>query len=181
MAAESPSVSDAPPPDDHFAVLGLPRRHAVSRDAVEDAYVARARAWHPDRFVTDDRQARARALSWASAVNEAYRVVRDPVRRAEYLVRLAGIDLDSSEPVGGAPSPGQTFLVDMIERREALVQVRARGATAMQDHRADVEHEAEEALYAAVAALEAGDRDAAARRLVQRRYLARLLEEIDAA
>lgn len=166
-------------PVDCFARLGLPRRFALPREAIEQAYLERAQAMHPDRFAGATAAEQRAAMEASAAVNEAYRVVRDAVRRAEHLCALAGVDVGSSDPNQGAPAMGQAFLVEMIERREALEDARARGAAALEALRQGVEDELDAALEAAVRALEAEDPQDAARRLVARRYLQRLLDEID--
>jgi len=191
VAAESPSTSSpgagplAPfdPALDHFARLGLERAWALDRDALEDAYLARSRQVHPDRHATADAATRRAALEHSSAVNEAYATLRDPVRRAEYLVKLGGIDLDSSDPETGAPHPNQAFLIEMIERRDRLEEVAEAGDDALDELRDEVEDELDAVFSTAVAALAPAklDIEAAAAALVHRRYLQRFLDEIDAA
>jgi molecular chaperone HscB len=175
--------SAGPPPGslDHFERLGLPRRFGFEREAVEQAYLERAQAVHPDRFASASLSAQREAMEASAALNEAHRVIRHPVRRAEYLCKLAGIDLDSNDPGQGAPGMGQTFLIEMIERREALEDARAQGGAALEALRQGVEDELERALDKAVRALDADDPQDAARCLVERRYLQRLLDEIDGA
>ncbi|MCA9708841.1 MAG: Fe-S protein assembly co-chaperone HscB [Myxococcales bacterium] len=179
----SPSEGSAPgaegSPADHFERLGQPRRWGLDRDALEAAYLARAQQWHPDRFVDAPPGQQRQAMERSAALNEGYRVLRDPVRRAEYLCRLGGIDVDSSEPGTGAPPMEQAFLVEMIERREQVADARAEGDAALDQLRAAVEDELDEALDEAVAALEAGATPSAARALVRRRYLQRLVDEIE--
>lgn len=166
---------------DYFAVFGLPPRYAVDRDELEARYLERAQAVHPDRFAAEDSAKRREAMERSALVNEAYRVLRDPVRRAEYLVRLGGIDLDSSDPRGGAPGMDQAFLLEMIERRENLEAAREAGLAALDDLRDGVDDEAAGILEAAIAELGRGDVHRAARSLVVHRYLQRLLDEIEAA
>jgi molecular chaperone HscB len=167
------------PGHDHFARLGLERAHRMDRDAFEDAYRRRAAEVHPDRYVTEPASVQRLALEHSSALNEAYRVLRDPIRRAEYLVKLAGIDLDSSDPRSGAPSPGQSFLIEMIERRERLSEHAEAGR--LDEFRDSVADEREDALDGALDALERSDVASAASALVELRYLSRLIEEIDGA
>lgn len=114
----------------------------------------------------------------SAAINVAYRVLRDPVARAEYLVGLAGIDLDSSDRVGGAPHPDQGFLIEMIERREQLDALA--DADELASLREGVEVERDACFDAALGALAAGEFSQAALALVHRRYLQRFLDEIDA-
>ena len=182
MAAESPSASSALEPFDasldHFARLGFEPGWKVDRGALEDAYLERSKQVHPDRFVGADSGTRRSALEHSSALNEAYQVLRDGVRRAEYLVKLAGVDLDSSDRSSGAPHPSQAFLIEMIERRERLEEVRAAGEDALEELQEEVEEELESVLDEAVAALAKADTPAAASALVHRRYLQRFLDEI---
>lgn len=179
--SRSNAWEDIDPASDHFAVLGLPRQYRVARDELEQRYLERAQAVHPDRFAHADTAVQRAIMERSAAVNESYRVLRDPVRRAEYLVKLGGIDLDSSDPAHGAPAMGTDFLVDMIERRETLEAARASGASALASLCRRIEDEAEDVFERALADIEAGRTRAAARLLVERRYLQRLLDEIEGA
>jgi len=181
VAAENQSASDGPelepfdPSLDHFARLGLERGWKLDRDALERRYLERSRQIHPDRFVGADSGTRRAALEHSSAVNTAYRTLRDPVARAEYLVKLGGIDLDSSDPHTGAPRPEQSFLIEMIERREQLEDASPAKLDALRDA---IEAEIDEVFDRALAALGRGDVRAAAAALVHRRYLERFLNEV---
>jgi molecular chaperone HscB len=195
VAAESPSTSEPvsgpgqalEPFDsglDHFARLGLDRAWRLDRNALEDAYLARSRRYHPDRHAGGDSATRRSALEHSSAINEAYQVLRDRVRRAEYLVKLGGVDLDSSDPrppLMGAPHPEQSFLIEMIDRRDQLGEVDPANADERLDElQQEIEAELEDVFDDAVAALERGDTRAAATALVHRRYLQRFADEVSA-
>jgi molecular chaperone HscB len=162
---------------DHFATFGLPRAWELDRSDLERRYLELSRAVHPDRF--GDGPEKRMAMERAAAVNEGYRTLRDPVRRAEHLVQLGGIDLDSSDAEHGAPKMDAVFLADMIERREELEARRGRGPAALEELRERVQDEIDAEMQRALASLRVGDVAAAARRLVARRYLQRLLDEID--
>lgn len=178
-ASENPALQGLDPRADHFAVLGVPRRFQIDMASLEQRYLELASEVHPDRFAGADSGERRRAMERSSVVNEAYRTLRDPVKRAEYLCKLDGIDLDSSDPEHGAPQMGQEFLMDMIERRETLAERRAQGPAELDAYRNEVEDEMEEVFDAAVEQLAAGKTREAARTLVVRRYLQRLIDEID--
>ena len=157
---------------DYFALLGLAHRWQVDRSALERSYLERSRVTHPDAFVGKSAAAQRTALEASSRLNTAYSVLRDPVRRAEYLVKLGGVDLDSSDPVRGSPQPSQSFLIQMIELRERLAED---DTDAIRD---EIEARAEQAFDEAVAALERNDIPMAARELVARRYYQRFLDEV---
>ena len=164
---------------DHFARLGFEPTVDLRRDAVEDAYLERSQRYHPDRFVGRSDGERRLAMEHSSALNRARDVLRGRVSRAEYLVFLAGIDLSSSDPERGAPVMGQAFLIEMIERREALTDARERGEEALEALRDGVDDELAERLDEAEEALRTGDVQRASRALVVHKYLRRLLSEID--
>ncbi len=95
---------------DHYGVLGLARRYHLDVAAVEDAWRRRSRLVHPDRFAKHPAVERRMSLQWTAAVNEARRVLRDPLRRARFLVS------GKAEPEGkGGPSPDADFLELMFE------------------------------------------------------------------
>jgi molecular chaperone HscB len=178
-ATASQPSAEFDPAADYFTIFGLPVRFDVDRDDVETRYLALAQAVHPDRFVGADSGTRRQAMERATALNEGYKVLRDPVMRAEYLVKLGGIDLDSSDPKTGAPAMNQAFLMDMIERREQVAEARAAGPAALDELRDGVEDEIDELMESVEAQLRSGETATAARTLVVRRYLQRLIDEID--
>lgn len=164
--------------DDHFATLDLPRRVDLARDVIERRYLERSREVHPDRFAAAPLSEQRAAMEAASRVNAAYRALRDPVRRAEHLCKLGGVDLDLTGP-GGAPDPGQAFLIEMVELREDLEAASARGPAAVDALRERIEARARAAQDAAFAAIDRGSIAEAARSLVILRYLRRFVAEID--
>lgn len=105
------------PPDprrDHFATLGLPREFAIDVAALERRVVEFGKELHPDR-AGGDAAARTRAMLAAAQLNEAYSIVRDDYRRAEYLLKLEGgkdANADKSVPDG--------FLEKMLDERMEL-------------------------------------------------------------
>lgn len=106
---------------DPFATLGAPRRFDLDLAALEKTHRELSRALHPDKFAQTGASERRAALEKAADVNEAWRVVRDPIRRAEALFRLEGL------PVGetSEPKASPAFLMEVMEEREALAEARA--------------------------------------------------------
>ncbi len=85
------------PPPDHFAVFGLPQRLRISTEAVRDLYLDLSRRTHPDYFATADEAAREESLHRASTLNNAWKALRDPVRRAEYFLSLLAPHIESNK------------------------------------------------------------------------------------
>jgi molecular chaperone HscB len=109
-------------PETHFERLGLPVRFGVDPAEIERNYLARSRALHPDfHGQASDAEQRA-SLELTAALNEAYAVLRDPFRRAEYLLSLHG-GPSASEVKEMAPA----FLEEMLELRMEIEELRETG------------------------------------------------------
>lgn len=106
---------------DPFAVLGLPRAFDLDLRAAEKSHRELSRALHPDKYASAGASERREALSRAADVNEAWRIVRDPVRRAEALFQLAGVEVGENKE----PKPDAELLMEVLEKREALADAKA--------------------------------------------------------
>ncbi len=106
---------------DPFEILGLPRRFDVDLRTAEKAHRELSRALHPDKYASAGQSERRESLSKAADVNEAWRIVRDPVKRAEALFRLAGVAVGETNE----PKPDPELLMDVLEKREALADAKA--------------------------------------------------------
>jgi molecular chaperone HscB len=111
---------------DPFATLGIARAFDVDLAAIEKVHRDLSRALHPDRYVGAPPSERRAALAKAVEVNEAWRIVRDPIRRADALLALRGVDHGEGhgEGNGGARKADPAFLMDMLEQREALSEAK---------------------------------------------------------
>jgi molecular chaperone HscB len=101
---------------DHFARLGLPAALEIDAAALDSAYFARQRQWHPDRFVGKPPEERAKASVEAAGLNDAYRTLKDPLSRAVYLASLKGVEL----PGDGKTIDDPDLLMEAMEAREEL-------------------------------------------------------------
>lgn len=102
-----------------FALFGLPATFALDLKVLERAQRELGKTIHPDT-ATDPAERRVLAEK-STVANEAYRALRDPVTRAELLFQLAGVPTGD----GREPKPTPAFLMEMLEKREALAEARA--------------------------------------------------------
>ncbi len=75
---------------DHFQLFGLPRGYRLDLDDLRQKFLSISRNIHPDLFVSSSQEMQAVALRLSSQLNEAYETLRDPFRRAEYLLQTSG-------------------------------------------------------------------------------------------
>ena len=90
-------------------------------DTLDTAYRALQRRVHPDRYAAAGETERRLALQSAARVNEAYSALKDPVKRAQHLLSLHGIEA-LGETDTALPAD---FLQDQLARREALAEAEA--------------------------------------------------------
>ena len=79
---------------DYFALFGLPRHLHVDIADLEKRFYGQSRRLHPDRFAARPAAEQAEALERSSALNDAYRTLRDPIARTEYLLTLEGVQME---------------------------------------------------------------------------------------
>ena len=108
---------------DPFATLGLPRRFGLDLQAAEANHRSLSRTLHPDKHAAGGAAERRMALSRAIEVNEAWRALRDPIKRAETLLQLEGLGGEVGET--REPKPSGAFLMEVLEAREKLEEARA--------------------------------------------------------
>jgi len=168
-----------------FDILGIAPRFDLDLGAVEQRYRDLSRVLHPDKHVGSPAAERRMALGRAVEVNEAWRLVRDPIRRAEALLRRGGVEVRE----GTEPKASPEFLMDILEQREALA-----GAKTKRDRAAALQlgSEIRARETAALARLSAGlDRSSEAGKngadlaallplLGELRYYRRFLDELGA-
>lgn len=164
---------------DYFALFGLPRTFRLDSTALESVYRDLQSRVHPDRFAHLPEVQRRLSMQWATRVNEAYRTLRQPLARAQYLLQLNG--LDTGETSNTAMSP--EFLMEQMEWREAMAEARAAADSAaleqlhhrLRQHAREIHGEIENAIDAAHNYAVAAD---AVRRLM---FVEKLQHDIDQA
>jgi molecular chaperone HscB len=104
----------------HFDLFGLPQGFRIDMTELVNRYRELQKVVHPDRFAAADATSRRLSLQNATWVNEAFQTLRDPLRRAQYLLQLRGFGIE--EQAGTLNDP--EFLMRQMALREALESVR---------------------------------------------------------
>ncbi|HEX6268133.1 MAG TPA: Fe-S protein assembly co-chaperone HscB, partial [Burkholderiales bacterium] len=119
----------------HFELFGLSPAFRLDREALEKAYREIQSQVHPDRFAHAGDAERRASLQWTTRVNEAYRVLKDPVQRARHILELHGLDV-AFETDTRMPAD---FLGQQLELREELERaVGSKDAAALDRLRSDL-------------------------------------------
>jgi molecular chaperone HscB len=167
---------------DPFDTLGIEPRFDLDLKAVEARHRDLSKALHPDRYASAPAAERRMALSRAIEVNEAWRAVRDPIKRAEALFRKLGVPSGETTE----PNPSTDLLMEMMEAREELSDAaRAKNMAAVHNLSLKMSLREREVLAALGRGfVAAGSSVEAARKLIhylgELRYLRRFLDEVSA-
>ncbi|HEY5163750.1 MAG TPA: Fe-S protein assembly co-chaperone HscB [Terriglobales bacterium] len=81
-------------PTDFFSFFGVPRKLNIDLAALEREFYSLSRKLHPDLYARGDSREQHWSLEKSSQLNDAYRTLRDPISRTEYLLKLEGVDLE---------------------------------------------------------------------------------------
>ena len=101
---------------DDFELFGVPQRFAQDRAALEARWKELQREAHPDKFAAQGAAAQRVAMQWSVRINEAYKRLKDPLKRAAYLCELRGAHINAEN---NTAMPAD-FLVEQMEWRESL-------------------------------------------------------------
>ena len=83
-----------PAPVDYFTFFALPQKLNLDTALLERDFYALSRKLHPDINAKANRQEQDWSLEKTSQLNDAYRTLKDPISRTEYLLRLHGVQLE---------------------------------------------------------------------------------------
>lgn len=105
---------------DYFTCLGFPRRLMLDSKQLEAKFYEMSRTFHPDFYQTKSPAEQAISLGNAAVLNTAYRTLRDPIQRAEYLL---GLETGSVKDIRTSP-PADLF-EEILELQDTLEEYRS--------------------------------------------------------
>jgi molecular chaperone HscB len=105
---------------DYFALFELPKKLWIEMDGLEKKFLQLSWKLHPDNFVNATETERELSLKRSSELNDAYRVLRDPVARVEYLLGIEGLRKEGQHKQQAPPE----LLEEVFELNESLDELR---------------------------------------------------------
>src|SRR5262245_56051190 len=105
---------------DYFSCLGLPRRLTIDHRKLESKFYELSRVFHPDFYQNKSAAEQTISLGNSAMLNTAYRTLRDPIERAEYLL---GLEAGAVKEIRNSP-PADLF-EEILELQDTLNEYRA--------------------------------------------------------
>lgn len=103
----------------HFELFDLPVAFQIDQQQLAANYRRLQQAFHPDRFASAGDTEKARVMQKAAQINDAYQTLKSPLRRAEYLLELNGVELTGEQATLQDPE----FLMQQMAWRERLDEI----------------------------------------------------------
>ena len=107
---------------DYFTFLGLPRKLNLDAADLEQRFRTLSRQFHPDYFYNATPAERRASLERSSHLNDAYRTLKNPIARVEYLLGLEGLAAESGKEASRHVPPA--LLEEVFALNEELDEVR---------------------------------------------------------
>jgi molecular chaperone HscB len=127
---------------DFFSFFGLPRKLRIDIADLEQRYRALSRQFHPDYFYNASAAERRQSLERSSYLNDAYRTLKNPIARVEYLLKVEGAGSQQSaggsqqSAVGGQQAKVPASLLEEVfalnEELDEVRELKSAGAPAEQ-------------------------------------------------
>jgi molecular chaperone HscB len=105
---------------DYFSLMEMPRKLWINMEALEQKYLQLSWKLHPDKYVGATEAERELSLKHSSELNDAYRTLRDPIARVEYLLAIEGERKEGEKKQTAPPE----LLEEVFELNESLDELR---------------------------------------------------------
>ncbi|HWE51286.1 MAG TPA: Fe-S protein assembly co-chaperone HscB [Bryobacteraceae bacterium] len=102
--------------NDYFEFFSLPRDLNIDPADLEKRFHALSRKWHPDMFARKSPREKEESLEASAILNDAYRTLKDPISRAQYLLKQEGFEIGEQ----GSKDVPPELLEEVFELNEAL-------------------------------------------------------------
>lgn len=177
----------APKPD-YFRFFGLGKRLNVDLRDLQDRFYRLSRLLHPDRYTRSSDTERNFSLEATAILNDGYRTLRDPVMRAEYVLKEAGFDIGEQRTRDVPPE----LLEEVFELNMTLDELRSGDDDVLpqlrdsRDHFRELLEEVDQSMQSSFESYDIAPEDARQAVLAnlrailnRRRYIRNLISEVD--
>lgn len=113
-------IQQVPEASDYFAMFDLPRKLWIEMGGLEKKFLQLSWKLHPDNYVNATPEERDISLKRSSELNDAYRALREPVARVEYLLAIEGARVEGKNKQQAPPE----LLEEVFELNESLDELR---------------------------------------------------------
>lgn len=159
----------------HFELFGMAPSFEIDLVTLEAQWKSRVAQVHPDRYASAGPAEKRVAMQWSARLNEAYRILRDPLQRAKYLCEQAGQETGE----GAGHSMDMAFLGQQMTWREELDDIQAaNNTTALAALTSDIVADRQQRIDQIAALIKQMQWPEAVKRLHEWMFIEKFLQEI---
>ena len=161
----------------YFELFSISESYTVDIDVITDNYRLLQKQYHPDRFATATESEKLVVVQKSAQINDAYTTLKHPVSRAEYILKLRGLDIQHETQTLQDPS----FLMQQMEFRERLEDISAMSDSfdAVVEFEQELESEISSFKNKLSCYIEADENDAAANTIRKLKFMYKLVAELE--
>jgi molecular chaperone HscB len=152
----------------HFELMRVNQEYSIDLNELERTFYDMQRKFHPDRFIRKSAQGRLNAQLYAASLNEAYSVLKSPLKRAEYILKLHGCDKEQNDP---------ELLMEVMELREQISELQ--GMTAIENMKKSLKNKSDKIIDNIGASFKKDDYAAAKNHCLYLKYIEKMMNELD--
>lgn len=104
----------------YFEIFTLEPSFVIDQNDLEIKYLEFQKRFHPDSLISDDLKHQVSSISDSILINQAYQILKNPLKRAAYLLKLQGIDIDAESPI---IKPDREIIIAILELREKVAEM----------------------------------------------------------
>ncbi|MDB2414503.1 Fe-S protein assembly co-chaperone HscB [Rickettsiales bacterium] len=160
-------------PENLFEILSLQKSFDLDLKKLEENYFACQSQWHPDRFTGKSDAEKLAATQNSVEVNQAYNILKDPRKRAQYMLSLEGIKVNCDD---ANVKPSQELLIRVMEQRDELSECVDKDK--LRELLISADSEKQELIAKIKKDFTDGDLTQAAQSVINLRYIEKYIEEI---
>lgn len=105
---------------DYFQIFGIENKFNLDLKGLSERYQTIQKSVHPDKFTHGSSQDQMLAVKKSTLINDAYQTLKNPLKRAEYMLTLRGVEQPSEQ----ASFSDNEFLMRQMELREMLAEIK---------------------------------------------------------
>jgi molecular chaperone HscB len=166
------NIIQPPLDDNHFIRLALPIMFDINLNELDKNYFQLQAILHPDKLKNKTVKEQALSLQHSILLNEAYNILKSPLKRAEYLLELNNIKVKEESNI----KANSLLLLEAMEKREALAECETINDLEFIEN--STLHDKDKAFSNFKKLFEENEFDKAVSEIIKIRYIERLLQEV---
>jgi len=159
----------------YFELFSIPATFAIDQTKLSETYRELQKQYHPDKFAMHSDRERLVAMQKSTEINDAYQTLKDSCLRAQYLLLLAGVDIELEKRT----LQDTEFLMQQMQWREQIAEFTADDEQQMEEFAENIAEQVAMLEAQIVAYLQANDLDATADTIRKLKFMLKLQIELE--